>query len=121
MTEFKTYPEGTPFTGSIGRTASSSEPAWPVAPKPRAGDPNSLTPVEVEIITHDGARHRAALATVLGNPTKPLTPEAHLAKLQGNAAAALRPLNPLAVQRLIAMIDRLETLPDVTELAEVLA
>ena len=85
-----------------------------------AGDPNALTPVEVEITTHDGARHRAALATVLGNPAKPLTPEAHLAKLRGNAAAALRPLTPMAVARLIAMIDQLETLPDVTELADVL-
>ena len=85
-----------------------------------AGDPNALTPVEVEITTHDGARHRAALTTVLGNPLKPLTPEAHLAKLRRNAAAALRPLAPLAVERLIAMIDRLETLPDVAELAEVL-
>ncbi|MFM9940108.1 MAG: arylsulfatase [Hyphomicrobiaceae bacterium] len=42
MSEFKTYPEGTRFTGSIGRTASSSQPAWPVAPKPRKGAPNVL-------------------------------------------------------------------------------
>ena len=85
-----------------------------------AGDPNALTPVEVEITTHDGSRHRTALTTVLGNPLKPLSPEAHLAKLRGNAAAALRPLAPMAVERLIAMVDRLETLPDVTELADVL-
>ena len=31
MSDLKTYPEGTPFTGRIGRTASASEPAWPIA------------------------------------------------------------------------------------------
>ncbi|MDQ3548244.1 MAG: arylsulfatase, partial [Chloroflexota bacterium] len=38
----KTYPEGTPFTGRIGRTASASEPAWPVAKRPQDGAPNVL-------------------------------------------------------------------------------
>jgi arylsulfatase A-like enzyme len=42
MTEPKTYPEGTPFTGRIGRTASTSEPAWPVPPRARPGAPNVL-------------------------------------------------------------------------------
>ncbi len=31
MKAHKTYPEGTPFTGKIGRTAATSEPAWPQA------------------------------------------------------------------------------------------
>jgi arylsulfatase A-like enzyme len=38
----KTYPEGTPFTGSIGRTASDSEAAWPMPTKARSGAPNVL-------------------------------------------------------------------------------
>ena len=42
MSTLKTYPEGTPFTGRIGRTAASSDPAWPAAPKARAGAPNVL-------------------------------------------------------------------------------
>ncbi len=42
MTDLKTYPEGTPFIGRIGRTASSSEPAWPVARRARPGAPNVL-------------------------------------------------------------------------------
>ena len=42
MTGFKTYPEGTPFTGTIGRTAAASEPAWPVPPRARDGAPNVL-------------------------------------------------------------------------------
>jgi arylsulfatase A-like enzyme len=40
--DLKTYPEGTPFTGRIGRTAASSEPAWPAPPRPRPGSPNVL-------------------------------------------------------------------------------
>ena len=40
MTEPKTYPEGTPFTGRIGRTAGESLAAWPVAKRARAGAPN---------------------------------------------------------------------------------
>ena len=42
MTDFKTYSEGTPFTGKIGRTVSSSEAAWPSAPRARPGAPNVL-------------------------------------------------------------------------------
>ncbi len=42
MKELETYPEGTPFTGSIGRTAGESTAAWPVSPKARAGAPNVL-------------------------------------------------------------------------------
>jgi arylsulfatase len=42
MSELKTYPEGTPFTGRIGRTASESEAAWPVAKQSKPGAPNVL-------------------------------------------------------------------------------
>ena len=42
MKELKTYPEGTPFTGRIGRTAATSEPAWPQPLRARPGAPNVL-------------------------------------------------------------------------------
>ncbi len=42
MSEPRTYPAGTAFTGTIGRTASESVPAWPVARQARAGAPNVL-------------------------------------------------------------------------------
>jgi arylsulfatase len=42
LKDLKTYPEGTPFTGTIGRTAASSEPAWPMPPRARQGAPNVL-------------------------------------------------------------------------------
>lgn len=40
MSEPKTYPQGTPFTGTIGRTAQQSTPAWPVGNQARPGAPN---------------------------------------------------------------------------------
>ena len=42
MKELKTYPEGTPFTGKIGRTAATSEPAWPMPQRAKDGAPNVL-------------------------------------------------------------------------------
>ena len=42
MKELKTYPEGTPFTGTIGRTAGTSEAAWPLPRRARDGAPNVL-------------------------------------------------------------------------------
>ena len=42
MTELKFYREGTPFTGSIRRTAATSQPAWPLPPRAREGAPNVL-------------------------------------------------------------------------------
>jgi arylsulfatase A-like enzyme len=38
----KTYKDGTPFTGVIGRTTEESSPAWPEAPRPPEGAPNVL-------------------------------------------------------------------------------
>ncbi|MDX2159160.1 MAG: MmgE/PrpD family protein [Hyphomicrobiaceae bacterium] len=84
------------------------------------GDPNALTPVEVEIVMAGGSRHRAAVETVLGNPAKPLSRDAHLAKLRSNAAAALHPVSPDAVERLIEMVDGLEHVADVREIVDLL-
>jgi hypothetical protein len=55
---------------------------------------------------------------VLGSPGKPLTREAHLAKFSANAAAALQPLSPTRIERLIATIDRLEDVADVRTIAD---
>jgi arylsulfatase A-like enzyme len=40
--ELRTYPEGTPFSGVIGRTVGESTPAWPVPPQAKEGAPNVL-------------------------------------------------------------------------------
>jgi arylsulfatase len=42
MAVLKTYPEGTAFTGTIGRTAGESVAAWPMPPRARDGAPNVL-------------------------------------------------------------------------------
>lgn len=38
----RTYPEGSPFPGRIGRTLDDSEPAYPLPPRPAPGSPNVL-------------------------------------------------------------------------------
>jgi arylsulfatase A-like enzyme len=38
----RTYRDGTPFTGVIGRTTEESSPAWPEPPRPPEGAPNVL-------------------------------------------------------------------------------
>jgi arylsulfatase len=40
--DLKFYREGTPFTGRIGRTSTTSDPAWPQPPRAREGAPNVL-------------------------------------------------------------------------------
>ena len=42
MKDLKTYPEGSAFTGKIGRTAATSEAAWPLPQRARKGAPNVL-------------------------------------------------------------------------------
>lgn len=42
MEELKTYKDGTPFTGVIGRTVEESSPAWPEPPRPPVGAPNVI-------------------------------------------------------------------------------
>ena len=73
-----------------------------------AGNPNALTPIEVEIGLHDGARHTARLDVVLGNPAKPLSKDDQLRKFRRNCQAAARPLPSDTVERLIERFDRLE-------------
>ena len=42
MQDLKFYREETPFTGRIGRTSTTSDPAWPQPPRAREGAPNVL-------------------------------------------------------------------------------
>ena len=42
MATIKTYKDGTPFTGVIGRTIEESSPAWPEPPRSPAGAPNVI-------------------------------------------------------------------------------
>jgi arylsulfatase A-like enzyme len=85
----RTYSEGTPFTGVIGRTKDDSVPAWPVGPTPPAGAPNVVyvvlddvgfaqlacfggstrTPV-IDAIAQRGVRYRNFHTTAMCSPTR---------------------------------------------------
>jgi aconitate decarboxylase len=79
-------------------------------------DANALTPVEVAIDLGSGARYATRLDVVYGNPAKPFAAADRLEKFRGNCAAALNPLAPEAIERLIARLVRLETLAGVGEI-----
>src|SRR5262249_49495233 len=95
------------FTPEAYRDGETQDLARRVAIEVRdLGNPNALTPVEVETLLRDGSRHSTRLDTVYGNPAKPLSRADHLAKFKRNCAAAARPLPPANVERLIERIDR---------------
>lgn len=81
-------------------------------------DHNALTPVSVAITLVDGRCLETTLDVVYGNPAKPMTREAHLAKFRANCAAGARALEPAAVDRLITLADDLESLDDVRALVD---
>ncbi len=83
-----------------------------------AGNPNALTPIAVDIALASGARHSLTIDTVYGNPQKPMSTEDHLAKFRRNCAIATRPIPEKKVERLIAAVDRLEDVADVTTLVD---
>jgi aconitate decarboxylase len=83
-------------------------------------NPNALTPVTVMIRLHDGREFARTIATVYGNPARPMSREAHLNKFRRNFAAALNPLPAENADRLIALVDRLEDLGDVRQLGDLL-
>jgi len=110
------------FTPEAYRDAQTQDLARRIAIEVRdAGNPNAMTPVEVEILLRDGSRHAARLETVYGNPAKPLSRPDQLAKFRSNCAAAARALPTNNVEQLIARVDRLEEVGDVTELVDLLA
>jgi aconitate decarboxylase len=109
------------FTPEAYRDAPTQDLARRVSIDARdAGNPNALSPVEVEIALRDGTRHAARIETVYGNPKKPLGRADHLAKFTSNCAAAAYPLPPENVERLIERVDLLEEVADVTELVDLL-
>ncbi|HEV2956492.1 MAG TPA: MmgE/PrpD family protein [Xanthobacteraceae bacterium] len=109
------------FTPAAYRDAPTQDLARHVSIKVcDAGNPNALTPVELEIALRDGTRHATRIETVYGNPAKPLSRADHLAKFRSNCAAAARPLPPQNVERVIERVDRIEEIADVTELVDLL-
>ena len=81
-------------------------------------DPNALTPVTVSVRLKDGRELSCTIDTVYGNPAKPMSREAHLAKFRRNFESALNPLPGENADRLIEMLDRIEHLDDVRRIGE---
>jgi aconitate decarboxylase len=109
------------FTPAAYRDGPTQDLAGRVAIEVRdGGNPNALTPVEVEIALGNGTRHATRIETVYGNPQKPLSRADHLAKFTSNCTAAAHPLPSESMERLIDRTDRLEQVADVTELVDLI-
>ncbi|MEQ9639754.1 MAG: MmgE/PrpD family protein [Alphaproteobacteria bacterium] len=83
-------------------------------------DPNALVPITVELKTRDGRTLSETVDVIYGNPAKPMSREAHLAKFRRNLANAARPVPPENGERLIELVDDLESIEDATVLVELL-
>jgi 2-methylcitrate dehydratase PrpD len=86
-----------------------------------AGDPNALTPIDVEIGLQDGSHCSTHLATVCGNPAKPLSRADQLEKFHRNCEAAARPVPRKRAEQLIARVALLEEATDIGELLQLIA
>lgn len=81
-------------------------------------DPNALTPVTVTVRLRTGTELSRTVDVVYGNPARPLTREAHLAKFRGNLRFAAGPVPPGNAETLIALVDDLESLDDARRLVD---
>lgn len=84
------------------------------------GDPNALTPVEVEILLTTGERLATRIEVVYGNPAKPMTRSAHIAKFMANAASAAKQVSVEQTEMLVALVDDLEEVADATLIIDAL-
>jgi 2-methylcitrate dehydratase PrpD len=83
-------------------------------------DPNALTPVTVSVRLRDGRALSRSLDLVYGNPAKPMSREAHLAKFRRNVGSALEPLPRKNADAVIEMVEQLEDVEDVRHISELL-
>ncbi len=83
-------------------------------------NPNALTPIWLALELKDGSRHEITIEVVYGNPAKPMTRDAHLGKFRRNWAAAAKPLSAENADRLIALVDDLESVDDVSTLVDLM-
>jgi len=79
-------------------------------------DENAILPQTITVVLADGREHALRLESVLGHPANPLTREQHLDKFRRCWSYGARRLDPAKGERLIALVDRLESVPDVSEL-----
>jgi aconitate decarboxylase len=83
-------------------------------------DPNALTPVTVSVRLSSGRALSRSIDTVYGNPAKPMSREAHLAKFRRNFGSALHLLPARNADALIEMVEAIEKVTDVRQISELL-
>jgi 2-methylcitrate dehydratase PrpD len=81
-------------------------------------DPNALVPQRLELRFTDGAVRSVDLDAVLGSPARPLSRAAQLAKLSACLDAAPARFDAGPRDRLVAAIDALDAVPDITRLVD---
>jgi aconitate decarboxylase len=86
----------------------------------RNPDPNALTPVTMTVRLKDGRELSRTIDPVYGNPAKPMSREAHLAKFHRNFQSALNPLPAENAGHLIEMLDKIEHVEDVRWIGDLL-
>jgi 2-methylcitrate dehydratase PrpD len=84
-------------------------------------DPNALVPVETTVVLHDGTRLHWRCEAMLASPTRRLSRAQHLAKFQRCCDFAQAPIPAPQRATLIDMVDSLEAVADVRDLARLLA
>ena len=68
----------------------------------------------------DGTAHEALVREVYGSPARPMGREAHLAKFRANWISGAKSLPETAGERLIRLVDDLETVADIAELVDLM-
>jgi 2-methylcitrate dehydratase PrpD len=81
-------------------------------------DPNALGPVTVAVSLAGGTRHEITIEHMSGSPARPLSRQAHLDKFRRNWTSGAAPLPDGDAERLIGLVDGLDTLADVRELVD---
>ncbi|MDP2954684.1 MAG: MmgE/PrpD family protein, partial [Chloroflexota bacterium] len=83
--------------------------------------PDIITPAVVEIKTRDGRSLERRVDHAKGSPQNPMTPEELREKFWGCVAEAARPLARARVEKAASLLEHLETVRDVREIAPLLA
>lgn len=86
----------------------------------RNPDPNAFSPVTVAVTLKDGRRLEQRVDAVYGNPARPMSRSAHLDKFRRNVAHARGDLPAENAERLIGLVDNLESVDDVRVLVDLM-
>jgi 2-methylcitrate dehydratase PrpD len=83
-------------------------------------DPNALTPVSVQVALENGDRLERTQEVIYGNPAKPMSRDAHLAKFRTNWRTGAHALPPENAERLIELVDDIGAIADMREIASLM-